>query len=143
LMGDANNQAKQYGACKRIGKWGGCVVSDQDATLVLSDATESELTQSHPDVHPGTAQRTVANDLASNMCRAYQPVVENALQFRSQGLPISIAEKSADSAENVDPHLWQFVDQSIQVAYANPSEMDHALRSGDWINNCAAAVRGY
>jgi hypothetical protein len=84
-----------------------------------------------------------AQDLATNMCRAYEPVVLHALDLRQAGVPVAAAERMARSAADTDQNLYSFVLNSIDLAYARPGDVQDALSSGRWLSVCASAVRGY
>ena len=77
------------------------------------------------------------------MCQAYMPVVEQALQLRSQGIPIDIARQTADSAFYTSQELWLFMNKAINTAYKKPDLVKIMLADGTLIKMCASAVRGY
>jgi hypothetical protein len=77
------------------------------------------------------------------MCRAYSPVLENALSFRSQGIPISTAEGMADSAFKVDVNLYRFLIGAIREIYRSPETAERLIRSGNMHELCVQNVRGY
>lgn len=82
----------------------------------------------------------VQGGIAENMCGAYLPVVQQAIDLGQQGVPLSMAEDMADSALSLDRRLWLFVVESIQVAYSNPQAMSQALRDGRWMTLCVQAI---
>lgn len=82
-------------------------------------------------------------------CRAYQPLVGIAMGYRDQGIPLSEAEDNAKGARDLDPRLWQFVIQSIQLAYVDPDPkgldpkgLTAQLRNGKWLEACASYLGG-
>lgn len=84
-----------------------------------------------------------ASDLATSMCSAYMPVLENAQSFRSQGIPISATKDMASSAFDVDPNLYSFLISAIEWTYQDPEGALEALRSGEMQDVCVKNVRGY
>ena len=100
---------------------------------VVAGATCSAADTNSGTLRPGNVQ--MAN-LAESMCSAYQPAVANAIGYAQQGIPRSTAEDTVESALSTDPRLWDFLIQSIEVAYRNPQGLTQALQDGTWLRLC-------
>ena len=132
-----------YGQCKNIGTHGGCVTAGWfivalsnntlPADISFSDA-QNGLTSKVPDPSDGNISKT--------MCQAYKPVVENSINYRNQGIPVSAIRDTVSSALNTDENLYRFLVSSIDEVYRNPNGMRAALSDGRWLSACAAKVAG-
>lgn len=81
--------------------------------------------------------------LADAMCQAYMTVVEQALYFRDQGIPIGIAKEMADSAFDTNRDLWFWLNDVIGLSFQDPNLVRAALRDGRLTQSCVQSVRGY
>ena len=90
-----------------------------------------------------TSRADAQSSLANSMCQAYMPVVEQALYFRDQGIPIGVAKDMADSAFDTNRELWFWLNDAIELSFQDPNLVRTALADGRLMENCVQSVRGY
>lgn len=90
-----------------------------------------------------TSRADAQSGLANSMCQAYMPVVEQALYFRDQGIPIGVAKDMADSAFDTNRELWFWLNDAIELSFQDPNLVRTALSNGRLMENCVQSVRGY
>ena len=86
---------------------------------------------------------TAKADLASNMCTAFMPIIQQALTLRNAGMLIQNANDMASSAYDLNRNLYVFVVSAIRYAYDDPKDAQRQLQNGRFQKLCEKEVRGY
>jgi hypothetical protein len=82
------------------------------------------------------------NTISDTICEMYEGMMSNVvLSYRQQGLPVSIAESTFDSEEDIRTRV--FLKRVAREIYANPEKGREYITSGQFRQACVTTHRGF